>query len=200
MIDLENMTDVEKLEFFAHSLAVLGKKMGYNKITDKSKWREPIVAGKLGHVAFEKISAGKNSDKYGADAIDEKTGKMAEYKSMAIEDKQLNNLLQRVKNKKGGRFAPLTVVGVYNGAYTHEAIDAYEKHDHYFSVFYDEKCLLIIKPKHDILIGQLREEVDRRIAANKGGTTNLNTVRINLGDVNKYDITWRDEEWFKQNG
>jgi len=192
---------IEELQKHIEMVAKIGKQLGYSKITDKSKWREPIMAGKLGHQAFFKISAGKNSDKYGADAVDLKTGKMAEYKSKAIEDKEINNLLQKVKYKKTNKkYSPLTLSGVYNGAYTHEAIDRYENNDHYFGVFHDEICVLIIRPNQDEVIGQLRTEVDKRIAkGKKNKTTNLNTVRINLGDEHLYKVVWFNEEWHKQN-
>lgn len=193
------LTDL--IEYHAHQLYVLGKKAGYPKITDKTKWREPVMAGKLGHKAFEKISAGKKSDKYGADALNETTGKMAEYKTMALNDRQIKNLLQKVKNiKKGTKFSALKIPGVYNGAYSHEAIDAYEKHEHYFGVFYEEECLLIIRPHQEIVIGQLRAEVEKRLINNKKGSTNLNTVIISLEDTDSYDIAWRNKAWFDKNG
>ena len=194
------MSLTEQIEYHAHMLAVLGKQAGYNKITDKTKWREPVMAGKLGHVAFEKISAGKDSDKYGADAFIPASNKMAEYKSQALDDTQLKNLLQKVKNnKKSTQFAALNVVGVYNGAYTHEAVNKYSNHEHYFGVFYEEKCLLIIKPKHDYLIQTLTDGVNK-ILAKESGTTNLNSVKINLADTHLYDVVYRDEEWYKING
>jgi hypothetical protein len=186
-------------EELAHALYTKGKRDGYHKVTDKTKWREAVTAEKLGHVTFKKISAGKNSDKYGADADNPVTGKKAEYKSQALEEAQINNLLQRVKSAKtGSRYAPLTVGGVYNGAYSHEAVDRYLEHEHYFGIFYEERCLMIIRPRQETVIDQLRSEIDRRKNSNKGGSTNLNTVRINLGDKHLYDVAWKDEDWFKQ--
>jgi hypothetical protein len=191
----------QQLAHHAHMLAVIGKQLGYPKITDKTKWREPIMAGILGHKAFENISAGKNSDKYGADAIDESTGIMSEYKTKSIKDNEIRNLVQKVKNKnKGTKFSPLTVPGVYNGAYTHEAVDAYEKHNHYFGVFYDELCVLIIKPHKAEVMKQLREELDRRAnLGDKKQTSNLNTVTINLGDTHLYEVAYRNDKWFTDN-
>ena len=81
------MTLEEQLAHHAHMLAVIGKQLGYPKITDKTKWREPIMADILGHTAFKKISAGKDSDKYGADA-QVSDDLMAEYKTKALEEKQ----------------------------------------------------------------------------------------------------------------
>jgi hypothetical protein len=192
---------IEELQKHIEMVAKIGKQLGYNKVTDKSKWREPIMAGKLGHKAFFKISAGKNSDKYGADAIDLKTGKMAEYKSKAIEDKEIRNFLEKVKNKKTNKkYSTLVLSGVYNGAYTHEAIDRYENIDHYFGVFHDETCVLIIRPDQNEVIGQLRAEVNKRLAKGaKNKTTNLNTVKINLGDKHLYKVVWKNKEWYNNN-
>jgi hypothetical protein len=191
---------IEQIAYHAQMLATLGKKAGIHKITDKTKWRELVMAGKLNHQAFEKISAGKKSAKYGADAFDSNANKMAEYKSSAIEDKDLKNLLQKVKSKKTGtRYNSLTIGGVYNGAYNHESVDRYAFHDHYFGIFYDERCLLIIKPHTEYVISILRDGVNKMIAKGKG-TTNLNTVKVNLKDSHLYDIVYRNDEWFAENG
>ena len=195
MTDLVEIT--KQIEYHAQMLAKLGKQAGFNKITDKTKWRELVMAGKLGHKAFGKISAGKKSDKYGADANDPVNNKNAEYKSTAIEDDQLKNLLQKNRNKKS-KYAPLSVKGVYNGAYTHESVDRYSEHDHYFGVFYDERCLLIVKVNNEYVIETLRKGVDR-IIASKGKTTNGNGVSVNLGKTDLYTIVFKDEEWFASN-
>lgn len=197
MIDLTNYS----YEELAHALVVKGERDGYHKITDKTKWREAVTADKLGHIAFTKISAGKNSDKYGADASNPESGKMAEYKSQSLEDKDLRNLFQKIRNTKtGARYTPLNVVGVYNGAYNHEAVDRYAEHEHYFALFYKELCVLIIRPKQELVIGQLRAEIDRREKSAKRGSTNLNSVKINLGETDTYDIAWKRDDWFDQHG
>ena len=191
----------ELMQELVIAVAKIGKKLGYQKITDKTKWREPIMAGKLNHEAFDKISAGKNSDKYGADAYVTGTTLMAEYKSQSISEKQINNLLGKVKNKKTkSKFSPLVVKGVYNGAYTYEAVDAYKKHKHFFGVFFDEKCVMIIEPKMKYLIDSLNEGVKKiQKSKSKKKTTNCNTVSINLGDKSLYKVVFRDEEWFAEN-
>lgn len=187
-------------EELAHALYVKGKRDGYHKITDKTKWREAVVAEKLGHRAFTKISGGRDSDKFGADAEDEKTGRKAEYKSSAIEDKQTRNLLQKIKNKKRGtRFEPLKIGGVYNGAYSHEIIDKYREHDHYFAIFYEELCVMIVRPRTEMVIRQLKEEVDRRAKKAKAGSTNLNTARLDLADTDQYEVVYRNDAWFEAN-
>ena len=196
---MQNTIDLTQFSFeeLANALYRKGKAAGFHKITDKTKWREPVMADKLGHRAFTKISAGKDSDKYGADADNLSTGKKAEYKSKAVEDGELRNLLKLPKGRKGKTFSPLTVGGVYNGAYSHEAVDRYAEHEHYFGLFYEELCVLIICVKNTEVNRQLREEIDRRAKKAKQGSTNLNTVSICLDRTDLYDVAYRNDQWFK---
>lgn len=181
-------------EELAAALYLKGEGDGYHKVTDKTKWREPVMAEKLNHTAHEKISAGAGKDEYGSDAFDEATGKYAEYKSQAIVDKQLNNLLEKKRGDK--RYVPLKVTGVYNGAYKKEALDAYKEVDHYFGVFYKEQCILIIKPNTDEVMRQLEYNNANR---KPGKTTNLNSVTIDLAKQNLYTVAYKNEEFYIDN-
>jgi len=176
-------------EQLAHALYLKGESDGYSKVTDKTKWREPVMAEKLGHTAHAKISAGAGSDEYGSDAYDTENEIYAEYKSQAINDDQVRNLLGQKIGKRTA--APLTVSGVYNGAYKNSAIEAYTKVDHYFGVFYKEMCVLIVKPKTVVVISQL---VDNNNKRKPGATTNLNTVKVNLADEHLYDLVYDNRE------
>ena len=110
---VKSLADQLTYEELAAALYVKGEIDVFHKVTDKTKWREPVMAEKLGHKAHTKISAGAGSDEYGSDAWDEANGKFAEYKYKAIEDKQLNNLFQRVRYPKTGKlFSSLKVEGV----------------------------------------------------------------------------------------
>ena len=191
-----NLINNFSYEDLAHALYLKGEKDGVHKITDKTQWREFVIADKLGHKAFDKISAGKGSDKYGADAY-EANGQTAEYKSKSINDKEVRNLTRQVRNHNTGlRFSALKVPGVYNGAYTQDAIDAYSNHNHYFGVFWKEKCVLIIKPHTDYVIDTLTENNNNR---KEGATTNLNSVVVDLEDASTYEIVFKDENWFEEN-
>lgn len=189
-------------ETLAHALYAKGKRDGYQKITDKTKWREAVTASKIaGHTAHAKISAGAKSPKYGSDAFDEAGGKMAEYKSIAVDGTKVRNLLRKTQTRKGKgntRYAPLAVGGVYNGAYTHDAIDKYALNDHYFSIFFEELCVLIIKPNTDVVIAQLRTNLDKTLSKTGRKTTNLNTVTINLVDDRaSYDVAYINRQWWE---
>jgi hypothetical protein len=187
---LENFS----IEELANAVYVKMEQQGFQKGTDKTKWREVVMADRLGHQAHDKISAGANSDKYGSDALDA-NGIYAEYKSKAITEKQIRNLLQLPKNKKGARYAPLVINGVYNGAYTMEAIEKYSKIDHYFGVFYKEELVLVVKVDRDEVKKQLTKGFDameiKRLAGKKY-TTNCNTVSVNMSDVDKCTIVYKN--------
>ena len=197
MSKVTNLIDNYSYEDLAHALYLKGERDGYQKITDKTQWREQVIAEKLGHKAFEKISAGKGSEKYGADAYEGDGIQTAEYKSKAITDSEVRNLTEKIRNPKTGlKFTPLKVPGVYNGAYTDEAIEAYSKHNHYFGVFWKEKCVLIIKPNTNFVIDTLTVNNNNR---KEGATTNLNSVVVPLGDTSLYDVVYKDENWFQEN-
>ena len=193
---ITNITELMKYSYeeLAHALYLKGLSDGYPKVTDKTKWREPVMAEKLDHLAHKKISAGAGSDEYGSDAFDATTNTYAEYKSNAIDEKQVRNLLQLPKGKNGNTYVPLKVSGVYNGAYKEGAIDKYEKIDHYFGIFHQEECVMIIKPNRKLLIDTLRENNSKR---KPGKSTNLNTVEINLGDKSTYETAYKKESFFE---
>lgn len=186
--------DLNDFEYLAHRLFVLGEEEGFPNITDKNKYREIIAAKKLGHIVHKKISAGGNANEYGSDAfIPEQVrikSEYGEYKSKAINSNQVRNLLE-LDRGNGRKFSPLTISGVYNGAYKQSALDRYSKIDHFFVVFHKEICLLIIYVDTDEVMRQLKYTNDNR---KPGATTNLNSVKINLADTHLYQIAYRNDE------
>jgi len=199
---MENvMNDIDKYTYeeIANALYRKGKKDGHPKVTDKTKWHELVMAEKLGHLAHKKISAGHGTDVYGSDAWDNFHTKYAEYKSKAIEDKQLRNLFQQIKNVYSGTtYVPLTAVGIYNGFNNNYEIASveYAKKDHYFGILYEELCVLIIKVNTDYVMNTLEANYQKFVAKGKRGTTNLNTVSVNLGDTELYTVAYKNEEFY----
>ena len=196
MYDVSQIAEKFTYEELAASLYLKGESDGYQKVTDKTKWREPVMAEKLNHVAHEKISAGSGKDEYGSDAFDSSTGKFAEYKSQSIVEKELKNLFERPRTRGKGNYVPLKVIGVYNGAYKEEALLAYAEIDHYYGVFYKELCVLIIKPHTEYVIQQLRKNNENR---KPGKTTNLNNVTVDLANESLYDVVYKNEKFFTEN-
>jgi hypothetical protein len=199
MIDFGQYT----IEELANALYLKMESEGFSKGTDKTKWREPIVAEKLGHTAHTKISSGKGTDGYGSDAFDPVVAEYCEYKSQAIEDGQLRNLLQESKTLKNGstkEYAPLSITGVYNGFNNNFDVASveYAKKSHYFSLFYKEKCVLVIKVNTGHVMSTLISNYEKFAAKGSKGTTNLNSVTINLSDKHLYEISYKDYEFFNQ--
>lgn len=189
--------NVSKLEELSHALYLEMERLGFSKGTDKTKWREPVMADILGHTAHKKISAGAGKLEYGSDAKDTEAGIYAEYKAKSIVDVDLGQLFGKVKYKKTGKkYVPFKVEGIYNGAYTSEAIDKYAKIDHYFGGFYKELCVLIIKVNTEYVIETLRTGMLKMTAA---GTKNLNKVSVNLGDTHLYEVAYKNETWWSEN-
>lgn len=193
MIDFNQYT----IEDLANALYMKMEAEGFSKGTDKTKWREPIVAEKLGHKAHTKISSGKGTDGYGSDAFDPTSSEFCEYKSQAIEEGQLRNLLQEKRTFKNGsvkEYAPLSITGVYNGFNNNFDVASveYAKKSHFFSVFYKEKCVLIIKVNTDYVMSTLISNYEKFALKGSKGTTNLNMVVVNLADEHLYEVMYKD--------
>ena len=207
MIDFSQYT----IEELANALYLKMEGEGFSKGTDKTKWREPIVAEKLGHTAHTKISSGKGTEGYGSDAFDPTTAEYCEYKSQAIEDGQLRNLLQESYTLKNGNvkeYASLSITGVYNGFNSNFDVASveYAKKSHYFSIFYKERCVLVIKVNTDHVMSTLISNYEnwkekskkKKEEGKQEGTTNLNSVTINLSDKHLYEISYKDYEFFNK--
>lgn len=192
--------DLYTVEELANALYRKCEFLGIEKGTDKTKWREAVIAEKLGHKVHNKISAGKGSDAYGSDAFNPELSSFEEYKSQILSDKQLRNLLGLPKGKKGEKFAPLSISGVYNGYNSNYEVASveYAKKGHYFAVFYKEKCVLIIKVNTDHVMKVLNENYNKFVSNGKKGSTNLNTVTVNLADTHLHTVAYKDYEFFNQ--
>ena len=57
-MNIQEITQSFSYEQLANALYLKGEQDGFVKVTDKTKWREPVMADKLGHKAHSKISAG----------------------------------------------------------------------------------------------------------------------------------------------
>ena len=181
-------------EELANALYIKGKEEGYSKVTDKTKWREPVMADKLGHTAHPKISAGAGTNGFGSDAFDPLTNKYAEYKSTAIRDgdETVVRKFLSMPSKKGKILKELTIGGIYNGAYKQSSIDAYANIDHYFGIFFEERCVLIAKIPTEEVIRQLQNQFDNQI---EGKTTNLKSVGVPLSQA---EIVYDNRSYLKE--
>jgi hypothetical protein len=151
----------------------------------------------LGHQVYKTISSGCGTLGEGSDALCAATGIRAEYKTKALEEKDLRNLFERSYGH-GKNYAPLRISGVYNNAMKPGILDKYAKIDHYFGCFYREKCVLIIKVDTEHVIDSLEYEIEKKIQK-KSTTTNLCSVPVSLRDTHLYEIVHKDQDFFDKN-
>ena len=190
------LEDVQEMNEALRIIEGLAKKYKIPNILDKNKYREFQTAGALQHSMFTSASGGKNSeDTYGADAHDA-NGKKCEYKSYTLVEEcrtikpkgAVRKLISRFHNKQ-----EIAFVGVYNGAYTHEAIDRYRKVTHYFTAYIGTQPLLTIKVPTEEIIRQLTHNLETSTKK----TTNANSVRV-TGHIGDFDVVWRNEELIRE--
>ena len=178
-----------------------GLLLGFDNVFDKTKIREIMVAEKLGHKVHSTVIAGKGTINYGSDATDPITGKKAEYKSRTLRSKDLRNLFREVKFKNGQRFAPYTLKGVYNGFNSNfeSASIEYEKVNHYFSLFWRENPVAIYHIDTDYVMNMLIDNYNHWNRNGRKGTSNCNTVTIQLETQSDYyTVEYIDERFFNE--
>ena len=179
-----------------------GLLLGFDNVFDKTKIREIMVAEKLGHNVHSTVIAGKGTINYGSDATDPVTGKKAEYKSQTLRSKDLRNLFQEIRYPKSGKkFAPLTLIGMYNGFNSNfeSASVEYEKVDHYFSLFWRENPVAIYQIDTDYVMNALIDNYNHWDSNGRQGTSNCNSVKIQLEYQSDYYTTkYIDERFFNE--
>jgi hypothetical protein len=179
----------------------LAKARGCSNPFDKYKFREHQVGDILGHDVFEGASnGGSNDDTFGADAH-EQDGSKAEYKSITMDDKELDKLLGN--NPRG---TTLKASGVYNGAYSQESIDRYRECNHYFSLHSDGEVVGIVKVDTDYVCDTLQENNEKREektklliseGVSKLPTTNCNSVKVEVIDSNPLiEFVYKNTKYF----
>ena len=203
---LEHTTlgSISATDFTLSQLSLLlfekGLLLGFDNVFDKTKIREIMVAEKLGHNVHSTVIAGKGTINYGSDATDPVTGKKAEYKSQTLRSKDLRNLFQEIKYpKKGVKFAPLTLIGMYNGFNSNfeSASVEYEKVDHYFSLFWRENPVAIYHIDTDYVMNMLIDNYNKWDSNGRQGTSNCNSVKIQLeSQSDYYTVKYIDEVFF----
>lgn len=190
--------DLYSYEELANALYRKCLQDGIDKGTDKTKWREAVVAEKLGHKVHSKISAGKGTAEYGSDAFDPVLRSFNEYKAKMLSDNELRKLLELPKGTKGKVYSPLRVSGVYNGYNSNYEVASveYPKKGHYYAVFCEEICVLIIKVNTDYVMESLNKNYNKFVSGGKTGSTNLNSVIVNLADTHLYTVAYKNEEFY----
>lgn len=179
----------EAIEWHIEQIHILFREEGISKPLDKSKWREYVVAKKIGHEVHKKASAGALSEQYGSDATDTQSV-LHEYKSKTLSPRQEKLFDNGSLNA--------TIGMVYNGAYKEGAIEAYKRVKHKLTLFSETtgKLVAVIEVPTKEVVSQLQanlENMQSQIKAGKKKTTNCNTVyvRFNNGAPNIGKVVWK---------
>lgn len=204
-IEHPTLGNLSAIDFHVSQLSLLlhekGLLLGHTNIFDKTKIREVLVAEKLGHIVHDKVIAGKGTINYGSDATDA-NGKKAEYKSQTLRSKDLRNLFQEIRYPKTGqRYAPLRIKGVYNGFNSNyeSASVQYAKVDHYYSLFWKENVVAIYQIDTYYVMNMLIDNFTKWHNNGRQGTSNCNTVQIQLElQSDYYTVKYIDERFFNE--
>ena len=159
----------------------IGQDIGVDNPLGHYAYREIIMADILGHDQKTSKASEKTDEMYGADAI-EPDGSLAEYKSKSVpKGPQKGRILKR----KDGM---VRLDGTYNGAYTSEAVERYNRINHYFSLWDPKivpfKPLAIVQVNTDHVIDQLMDGV-QRIQEQDEGSTNNNQVSVKINPASR---------------
>ena len=199
---IKDFKEWNSMDAIVSRLYELAENRGVSNPMDKYKFRELQVGDILGHDVFEGASnGGANDDTFGADAH-EQDGSKAEYKSITMDDKELDKLLGN--NPRG---TTLKASGVYNGAYSQESIDRYRECNHYFSLHYKGDVVGIIKVDTDYVCDTLQKNNEKREektklliseGVSKLPTTNCNSVKVEVIDSNPLiEFVHRNTKYFR---
>ena len=153
----------------------IGRKLGFDNILEKAKVKEVIMGYELGDTVFSKSTG----EVKGADAINDETGEISEYKTTEIpSEKALARFFDAALDGKLGK----TVAGsmTYNNASTRENVESYKKFSHKHGVFYRGDLIAITEVSPEYVTGE--EGLMKRVIKSENGavykSTNGNGVSV----------------------
>jgi len=153
----------------------IGRELGFDNILEKAKAKEVIMGYELGDTVFSKSTG----EVKGADAINDGTGEISEYKTTEIpNEKTLARFFDAALDGKLGK----TVAGsmTYNNASTRENVESYEKFSHKHGVFYRGDLIAITEVSPEYVTGE--DGLMKRVIKSENGavykSTNGNSVSV----------------------
>jgi len=159
----------------------LGLELGHDNILEKAKWKEEVMGMILGDRVFSKSTG----EVKGADAVNEETGEIREYKTQELKPHEVDSFFESVVDGTKTFAGKMT----YNGAggtgddlgkKSREIINSYKDFGHYHGVFYRGKCLAITKVDTDYVTSDsgLMKRVLNEESGQKYSSTNGNGVGV----------------------
>ena len=174
------MTKNEKLEkmkemiYHYKKVYEIGAELGFHNIMEKAKIKEVIMGVELGDTVFSKSTG----EVKGADAINEETGEVSEYKTTELKnEKEVERFhAAAFDNTKKTCAASMT----YNNAYTEENVKSYKEFSHKHGIFYRGDLVVITEVAPEYVTGE--DGLMKRITKSENGavykSTNGNSVSV----------------------
>ena len=174
------MTKNEKLEkmkemiYHYKKVYEIGAELGFDNIMEKAKIKEVIMGVELGDTVFTKSTG----EVKGADAINDETGEVSEYKTTELKDlKELERFYASAFDNTKKTFAASMT---YNNASIEENVKSYKEFSHKHGVFYRGDLVVIAEVAPEYVTGD--DGLMKRIIKAKNGkkykSTNGNSVSV----------------------
>ncbi len=162
----------DRLEHHIQETYKIGQELGYEDILEKGKYKEVMIARILGHRVFPKSTG----EEEGADAIDEKTGKLWEYKTSNVTRKFFHKLCAVVFDAAGQFASSMT----YNNGYSRAKVNSYKDIGHIHSLVDKGIPVVITEMNTDYITSD--DGLMKRVLKTEGGhkykSTNGNSVAV----------------------
>ena len=174
------MTKNEKLEkmkemiYHYKKVYEIGAELGFYNIMEKAKIKEVIMGVELGDTVFSKSTG----EVKGADAINEETGEVSEYKTTELKnEKEVERFhAAAFDNTKKTCAASMT----YNNASIEENVKSYKEFSHKHGIFYRGDLVVITEVAPEYVTGE--DGLMKRITKSENGavykSTNGNSVSV----------------------
>ena len=156
MDNLKRRELVKEFQFHIKKGYEIGEALGHHNIFEKAKWKEELMGLILGDTVFSKSTG----EVKGADATNDETGNVREYKSEELKtEKKLNSFLESVVDGTNTYAGSMT----YNGAggtgddlgkKSRETVNSYKKIKHFHGVFYRGDIVAITEVSTDYVTSE----------------------------------------------
>jgi hypothetical protein len=174
------MTKNEKLEkmkemiYHYKKVYEIGAELGFDNIMEKAKIKEVIMGIELGDTVFSKSTG----EVKGADATNEETGEVSEYKTTELKDeKEVERFHAAAFDNTKKTFAASMT---YNNGSIKENVESYAEFSHKHGVFYRGDLIAITEVAPEYVTGD--DGLMKRIIKSENGkeykSTNGNSVSV----------------------
>jgi hypothetical protein len=152
----------------------IGRKLGFDNILEKAKAKEVIMGYELGDTVFSKSTG----EVKGADAINEKTGEVSEYKTTELKD--LKELVRFYASAFDNTNRTFSGSMTYNNGSIRKNVESYANISHKHGIFYRGDILSIgeINPEYVTSDDGLMKRVKKIENGAKYKSTNGNSVSV----------------------